>query len=83
MEGEKYYCAKARCPDGKWGEGLDCFDMPNEAAFCADEKCRTYECRTGYFKTGYTCKDIVMVTMSFRFDTFLVIKISSFARVYG
>jgi len=55
---DDYHCAKSRCPDGKWGRGLDCFDMPHEAAYCSDEACSSFNCRTGWFRDGYTCIDL-------------------------
>ena len=27
---DDYHCALTRCPDGKWGRGLDCFELPHE-----------------------------------------------------
>ena len=28
---DEYHCSKTRCPDGKWGSGLDGFELPHEA----------------------------------------------------
>ena len=33
-------------------------DTQNEAAFCADEACSSFQCRTGWFRDGYTCHDL-------------------------
>ena len=79
---DDYHCSLTRCPDGKWGRGLDCFELPHEAAYCADEACSSFKCRIGWFRDGYTCEDLGLVTIIFKEKYFSRSRLSEIREKY-